>query len=111
MVGRSTHGGRHRRVGSEGQARQHSSPAWVYAKVLPINPRQPRRKIAGIPTGPLGLNLATQTLLHIGQRIVVGLEDFPKQGDIGNGEPKRVNLTQPLLIGKRGYVSSQLVKG
>ncbi len=68
---------------------------------------------ASVPVlSPLPGDLAPETLgdechgVHLAAR-----QQVPQQCYVGDGQPQRVDLAQPLLVGKRGHVEAQLLEG
>lgn len=103
----------------------------MHAQVLPVDPGQASGEICEgncalgptsrimeesvlttcVPIGAICFDLSPQTLLHIGEGIVVGLEHFPQQGYVGYGQAQSVDLAQTLLVRKSGHMHPQLIKG
>lgn len=65
---------------------------------------------AGVPLGSFGLPFAAQAPLHVGERVAVGRQDFPEQGDVGDCQPQRVDLAEPFLVRERWHVTAELVE-
>lgn len=63
-----------------------------------------------VPVLALRLDLAAQAFLHVGERIVVGVEHLAQKSDVGDGKPQRVYLAKPLLVRERRHVHPQLVE-
>ena len=75
---------------------------------MPVDPGQPRREVAGVPVhGARRPQLAPEALLDVGHRLEVAEEDLPQQRDVGDGQPQRVDLAQPLLVGKGRNVAPE----
>lgn len=64
-----------------------------------------------IPIGAIRFDFAPQTLLHVGQGIVVRLEHLTQQGDVRYGQSQGVDLAETLFVRKGGHVDPQLVEG
>ena len=54
--------------------------------------------------------LSSPDLLNVGDGLEVAEEDLPQQRDVGDGEPQRVDLAQPLLVREGGHVPPQLLE-
>ena len=50
-------------------------------------------------------------LVHVWFGVAARHEDLSQQGDVRDGQPQCVDLRQPLLVGKRRYVTAQLLEG
>ena len=82
-------------------------PVCVYPEVVPVNPGQPRCEVTGVPVhGARRPQLASETLLDVGDGLEVTQEDLTQQRDVGDGQPQCVDLAQPLLVGKSWNMTS-----
>ena len=87
-------------------------PVRVYPEVVPVDPGQPRRQVAGVPVDAARCpQLASEALLDVLDRLEVAEQDLPQQRDVGDGETERVDLAESLLIRKCRDVSPQLLEG
>ena len=79
---------------------------------MPVDPGQPGGQVAGVPVHTArGPQLTSQALLYVLDGLKVAEEDLSQEGDVGDGEPEGVNLTEPLLIRKCRDVSPELLEG
>ena len=103
-----------RDVGSKGaraSGGHEGVPVCVYAEVVPVDPGQPRREVTGVPVhGARRPQLASETLLDVGDGLEVTQEDLTQQRDVGEAQPQGVNLAQPLLVGKSWNMTSGKTK-
>ena len=76
-------------------------PVGVYPEVVPVDPGQPRGEVTGVPVhGARRPQLASETLLDVGDGLEVAEEDLTQQRDVGDGQTQGVDLAEPLLVGK-----------
>ena len=81
----------------------------VDPEVVPVDPGQPRREVAGVPVDRArGPQLTSEALLDVGHGLEVAEEDLTQQRDVGDGQPQGVDLAQPLLVGKSRNVASRM---
>lgn len=77
----------------------------MYAQVLPVDPGETRCQVTGVPIGAIRFDLAAQTLLHIGEWIIVRLQNLSQQGYVGNGQTQCVDLAEALLVRECGHMN------
>ena len=79
---------------------------------MPVDPGQPGGQVAGVPVHTArGPQLTSQALLYVLDGLKVAEEDLSQEGDVGDGEPEGINLTEPLLVRKCRDVSPELLEG
>ena len=84
-------------------------PVGVDPEVVPVDPGQPGREVAGVPVdGARRPQLAPEALLNVGHGLEVAQENLTQQRDVGDGQPQGVDLAQPLLVGKSRNVASRM---
>lgn len=59
----------------------------------------------------LPFQLPLEALLDVRERVVLGGQDLPEQGDVGDREAQGVDLGEALLKREGGHVTAQLVEG
>lgn len=63
-----------------------------------------------VPVGTICFDLTPETLFDVGQGVVIRLEDFPEQGNVGDGQPQGVDFWEALFVREGGHVDAQFVK-
>lgn len=66
---------------------------------------------ARVPFSSVGLDFSPETLLDVGEWVVVGEQHLPEQRDVGDGKAQGVDLREAFFVRERRHVHAELIKG
>lgn len=66
---------------------------------------------ACVPLSSVRLDFSPETLLDVGEWVVVGEQHLPEQRDVGDGQAQGVDLREAFFVWERWHVHAELIKG